>query len=460
MPDVITTVNPATGTPLADYKASTASEIDKLLDAATDAQAGWARSELPRRAAVLRATAGALREHQRELADLAVAEMGKPITEALAEVEKCAWVCEYSADISSTALAPELVAAAGSRSWTSYEPLGLVLAIMPWNFPHWQVFRFAAPALAAGNGVLLKHSPNVTGCALAAQEILTRAGLPAGVFSSLLIAEPDVPGTVAKLIADPRIAAVTLTGSNRAGSSVASQAGKAAKKTVLELGGSDPFVVLPDANLDDVIPQAVASRFLNGGQSCLAAKRFLVHNSIAAEFSRRLAEAVASLPVGDPTDELTKIGPLARADLAHALHQQVEASVRAGAHATVGGAPLDRGAAWYAPTVLVDVTTDMPVMTDETFGPVAAIIGFDDDEDAVRLANLTPYGLGASVWSRDETRALAVGQRIHSGALFINAVVASDPRLPFGGVKQSGYGRELGIAGSREFTNIRTVVVG
>jgi succinate-semialdehyde dehydrogenase / glutarate-semialdehyde dehydrogenase len=322
------------------------------------------------------------------------------------------------------------------------------------------VFRFAAPALMAGNGGLLKHSPNVTGTALAIEELLTEAGLPRDVFRTLVIAEPDVPEVVGDLIRDDRIAAVTLTGSNRAGSHVASIAGQAAKKSVLELGGSDPFVVLEDADLEHVVPKAVAARFLNTGQSCLCAKRFIVHQSLVEEFGRRFADAVAALPVGSPQEASTKIGPLARPDLAENLDRQVRESVKAGARVLTGGTALENGPAWYAPTVLVDVTPDMPVMAEETFGPAAAVISFDTDEEAVALANATPYGLGASVWSADPERALAVGARISSGALFINAVTASDPRLPFGGVKQSGYGRELGEAGATEFTNVRTVVVG
>jgi succinate-semialdehyde dehydrogenase/glutarate-semialdehyde dehydrogenase len=280
------------------------------------------------------------------------------------------------------------------------------------------------------------------------------------VFRTLLVAEEDVAGTVDRLVQDDRIAAVTLTGSNRAGASVAASAGRAAKKSVLELGGSDPFVVLADADLDVVVPKAVAGRFLNSGQSCLCAKRFIVHESLAAEFGQRFAAEVSELVVGAPTEKTTDIGPLARPDLAAALERQVDESVAAGAVVLVGGERLDVGPAWYAPTVLVDVTTDMPVMAEETFGPVAAVVSFGSDDEAVELANATPFGLGASVWSRDVDRALAVGRRIESGALFVNAVTASDPRLPFGGVKQSGYGRELGEVGAREFTNIRTVVIG
>lgn len=460
MPEQITTINPTTGQVLSTYESMPWARVDDILADAAHAQQAWARTVIAVRGEILLAVAAELRRRLDELAMLVVHEMGKPVAEAKAEVEKCAWVCEYYAQESPRALADELVEASGSRSWTSYEPLGTVLAIMPWNFPYWQVFRFAAPALAAGNAALLKHSPNVTACALAVQEVFEAAGLPEHLFTTILIAEPDVPTMVTRIIEDDRVSAVTLTGSNRAGAHVAMAAGKAVKKSVLELGGSDPFVVLGDADLDDVIPKAVASRFLNGGQSCLSAKRFIVERTLAEEFARRFAAAVAEMTVGDPTDPATRIGPLARVDLAQGLHRQVQESITAGARALVGGQPLTEGSAFYPPTVLVDVTVDMPVMAEETFGPAAAVIAFDTDEDAARLANLTPYGLGASVWSRDESRALAVGKQIQSGALFINAVVASDPRLPFGGVKQSGYGRELGTPGAREFTNIRTVLVG
>lgn len=458
--DALITFDPATGRELRRYDVMTAADVDRVLEQVTSAQAAWADTPLDERAAVLLQLAKILRERAAELGALSTAEMGKPITEAIAEVEKCAWVCEYYAEFSPQQLADEDVVAGGSRSLIRYEPLGTVLAIMPWNYPYWQVFRFVAPALTAGNAGVLKHSPNVTGVALAIEQLLADAGLPAGVFRTLVIAERDVPSTVDRLIQDDRIAAVTLTGSNRAGTSVAASAGRAAKKSVLELGGSDPFVVLADADLDVVVPKAVAGRFLNGGQSCLCAKRFIVHESLADEFGRRFAAAVGDLVVGSPTEATTDIGPLARPDLAEALARQVNESIKAGAVALTGGKRLGRGPSWYAPTVLVNVTTDMPVMAEETFGPAAAVIAFGTDDEAVELANDTPYGLGASVWSADVDHALRVGERIRSGALFINAVTASDPRLPFGGVKQSGYGRELGEAGAREFTNIRTVVIG
>lgn len=456
----IITVDPATGREMNRYAVMTDSDIEAVLAQVTAAQEAWADTPIASRAAVMVRAGAILRERSAELGDLATAEMGKPITEAIAEVEKCAWVCEHYAEASPQQLADEEVAAAGSRSFIRYEPLGTVLAVMPWNYPYWQVFRFVAPTLTAGNAGILKHSPNVTGVALAIEQVLAEAGLPDGVFRSLVVAESEVPAVVDRLIQDDRIAAVTLTGSNRAGASVAASAGRAVKKSVLELGGSDPFVVLADANLDVVVPKAVAGRFLNTGQSCLCAKRFLVHESLVDEFGRHLAAAVEELVVGPPTEAATRIGPLARPDLADNLERQVNASVQAGAIVLTGGMRLDRGPAWYAPTVLTNVDPDMPVMAEETFGPAAAVIAFGTDDEAVKLANATPYGLGASVWSADAQQAFEVGSRIRSGALFINAVTASDPRLPFGGVKQSGYGRELGAVGAREFTNIRTVLFG
>ena len=458
--DPIVTVDPATGRELQRFEVMTEDDIDAVLAQVASAQRGWAATTLEERAATLVRAAALLRERSAELGALATAEMGKPIKEAVAEVEKCAWVCQYYAENAPRQLADEEVLAAGTRSFVRYEPLGTVLAIMPWNFPYWQVFRFVAPTLVAGNAGILKHSPNVTGVALAVEQLLIDAGLPSGVFRALVVAESHVAATVDRLIQDERIAAVTLTGSNRAGASVAASAGRATKKSLLELGGSDPFVVLADADLDVVVPKAVAARFLNGGQSCLCAKRFIVHESLADEFGRRFATAVRELVIGSPAESSTQIGPLARPDLAETLADQVDQSVEAGAVVLTGGQRLDRGPAWYAPTVLGNVRVGMRVMAEETFGPVAAVVAFSTDDEAVELANATPYGLGASVWSADVDHALDVGGRIESGALFINAVTASDPRLPFGGVKQSGYGRELGDAGAREFTNIRTVVVG
>jgi succinate-semialdehyde dehydrogenase/glutarate-semialdehyde dehydrogenase len=459
MPEV-TTVDPATGKPLATYPAADVDDVLDVLASVHAAQLAWAARRVEERATVVRAIGEQLRTHAGDLAGLMTAEMGKPIGEARAEIEKSATACDYYADRGPGFLADRSVDTGAQRSWVAHEPLGVVLAVMPWNFPFWQVLRFAAPTLLAGNTAVLKHSPNVTGCALAIEQVFRDAGLPEDVFRSIVVAEADVPEVSRVLVEDDRIAAVSLTGSERAGAAVAAAAGRAIKKSLLELGGSDPFVVLADADLDLAVAGAVRSRFLNTGQSCLAAKRFVVHRAVAKEFGRRFAAAVADLRVGDPHDESTAIGPMARADLRDELARQVGESVAAGATVLTGGAPLDGPGAFFAPTVLAGVTPDMPVMAEETFGPVAAVVEVADDDEAVRVANATRYGLGASVWSGDPEHALAVGRRITSGALFVNSVVASDPRLPFGGTKRSGYGRELGEAGALEFTNARTYVVG
>lgn len=455
--DTVRTINPATGETLQDYPAFTRDQIGQALAQVHSGQPDWAARRPAERAVHLGRLAAHLRGTPEQLARLAVLEMGKPIGEALAEVDKCAWACEYYAETGPRLLADQDVPTGAQRSWVAHEPLGVILAVMPWNFPYWQVFRFLAPTLTAGNAALLKHSPNVTGCALAIEDVLRDAGLPSDVFRSLVIAEPDVPAATERLITDPRVAAVSLTGSERAGAAVA---GRALKKSLLELGGSDPFVVLDDVDLDTAVTSAVRSRFLNSGQSCLAAKRFIAHAAVAGRFIEQFTKAVDAIVVGDPADPAIQLGPLARADLVDALHAQVSASVAAGATVRAGGRRLDRCGAWYAPTVLADVTADMPAMTEETFGPAAAVITVRDDDEAARVASATRYGLGASVWSGDPDRALGLGRRISSGALFVNAVVASDPRLPFGGIKNSGYGRELGPAGLYEFTNARTFYVG
>jgi succinate-semialdehyde dehydrogenase/glutarate-semialdehyde dehydrogenase len=459
MPEV-TTVDPTTGEPLATYPASDLDGVRSVLAAVHAAQPAWAALPVEARADVVRAIGAQLRKQADELAGLMTAEMGKPVGEARAEVEKSATACDHYAQHGPGFLAPRPADTGDQRSWVEHEPLGVVLAVMPWNFPFWQVLRFAAPTLLAGNTAVLKHSPDVTGCALAIEQVFRDAGLPEDVFRSIVVAEEDVPEVSRTLIEDDRIAAVSLTGSERAGSAVAAAAGRAVKKSLLELGGSDPFVVLADADLDLAVAGAVTSRFINSGQSCLAAKRFIVHAAVAGTFGRRFAEAVADLRVGDPRDGSTVIGPLARADLRDDLERQVRESVAAGATVLTGGSPLEGRGAFFAPTVLTGVTLDMPVMAEETFGPVAAVVEVSDDDEAVRVANATRYGLGASVWSTDAEHALAVGRRITSGALFVNAVVASDPRLPFGGTKRSGYGRELGEAGALEFTNTRTYVIG
>ncbi|AFA75468.1 aldehyde dehydrogenase-like protein [Gordonia polyisoprenivorans VH2] len=452
----ITTVNPASGAVLAEYAAMSGPEIDAILERAAAAQKRCARADDKTRGDVLRVAAGVLRRRSDELAVLVTREMGKPLRESAAEVEKCALGLEYYAEHAPEFLADEPYETSADRSWVSYEPVGVVLAIMPWNFPLWQVFRFAAPALMAGNAALLKHSPNTTGAALACQEVLESAGLEPGLFTTLLVAEPDVPATTERLIADPRIGAVTITGSERAGSAVGSLAGREIKKSVLELGGSDPFVVLADAELDKVAHLAARGRFLNAGQSCISPKRFIVDASIADEFTRLLVDNVVALSVGDPEDPATDVGPMAREDLLVGVDRQVRSAIDAGARVLAGAHRLDRPGFFYAPTILTDVTKGMSVYEEETFGPVATIITVDGVEEAIDVANDIPFGLGASVWGRDVDAAIDVGRRIESGACFINAIVASDPRMPFGGTKRSGYGRELAAPGIREFVNIRT----
>src|SRR3954453_11774690 len=457
----VTTVDPATGEVLATYPAADVDGVLSVLEAVDAAQPAWAARRVDERAELVRAVGAQLRKQAADLAALMTAEMGKPIGEARAEVEKSATACDYYAEHGPGFLAPRSVdTGAGQRSWVAHEPIGVVLAVMPWNFPFWQVLRFAAPTLLAGNTAILKHSPNVTGCALAIEQVFRDAGLPPDVFRSVVVAEADVPDVSRALIEDDRIAAVSLTGSERAGAAVAEAAGRVIKKSLLELGGSDPFVVLADADLDLAVAGAVKSRFINSGQSCLAAKRFVVHQAVAGEFMRRFSAAVADLRVGDPRDETTVIGPMPRADRREGLSRQVRDPVAAGARLLTGGSPLDGPGAFFAPTVLAGVTPDMPLMAEETFGPVAAVVEAADDDEAVGIAHATRYGLGASVWSADPEHALAVGRRIPSGALFVNAVVASDPRLPFGGTRRRGYGRGLGRAGGLEFTNARPYVVG
>ena len=449
-------VNPATGEPLAEYATFAEADVDAALSSADDAQRAWASLAIAERAVVLRRVAAILREETDDLALLVTREMGKPLVEARAEVEKCATTCDFYADNAEAFLADEPVATSADRSWISYEPVGVVLAVMPWNFPLWQVLRFAAPALMAGNGALLKHSPNTTGCALVVERIVSAAGAPEGLFGALVVADADVPAVTRRLIDDPRVGAVTITGSERAGRAVGSAAGDAIKKSVLELGGSDPFVVLADADLPRVAALAARGRLMNAGQSCISPKRLIVDASVAEEFTRLLVAEVEALVVGDPEVPGTHIGPMARADLRDGVHQQVQASVAAGARLLVGGHPLAGPGCFYAPTVLVDVVPGVPAYDEEVFGPVASVVVARDEDDAVRIANDTRFGLGASVWTSDPERGVAVAGRIRSGAAFVNALVASDPRMPFGGTRASGYGRELGAACIREFVNVRT----
>ena len=449
-------INPATGEVIAEYDEWTPNQVEAALAQVHEAFRSWRNTAYDERARLMHAAADYLRENVERFARLITDEMGKPITEAEAEIKKCAWNCDFYADRAREFLADEPVATNARESLVGFEPLGPVLAIMPWNFPFWQVFRFAAPALMARNVAVLKHSANVPGSALAIEEVFRATGFPEGVFRTFLISS----GAAEKVIADPRIAAVTLTGSSAAGRKVAAAAGSVLKKAVLELGGSDPFIVLADADLEGAVEFAVKARYQNTGQSCIAAKRFIVVEEIADEFERRFADSVRALPVGNPLDRQTRVGPLAREDLLDELDRQVLESVQAGARIATGGQRLDRPGYFYAPTVLTEVQPEMPAFREETFGPVAAVIRVGDEERAVELANDSPYGLGGNLWTRDNERGKQLARRIESGNVFINGMTASDPRLPFGGVKESGYGRELSHFGIREFTNVQTIWVG
>ena len=452
----ITTVNPSTGEPLETYPSHSDDQLQQLLEHAVTATAAWGASPLEDRASVVRNLATTLRERSQELAALITQEMGKPLTEAAGEIEKSAVTAEYYAAAGGQILADRPADIDGVDAWVAYEPLGLVYAVMPWNFPFWQAMRFALPALTAGNGVFLKHSPNVTGSALAIQQVCEAAGLPAGVFTTIVVEEDRVPSVSETLIADDRIAAVTLTGSNRAGEAVGAAAGRAVKKAVLELGGSDAFVVLGDADVPKAAATAVRARFNNAGQSCVCAKRFILEAPIAEEFTALFVEGVRNLSVGDPAVAGTEVGPLARGDLRDALERQVKQSVAEGAVLLLGGGAAPGEGFYFEPTVLGDTGPGMAAFDEETFGPLAALAVARDEEHAVQLANATQFGLGLSVWSSDRARAVSFARRVTTGAAFINAMVASDARMPFGGTKRSGYGRELADVGLREFVNTRT----
>jgi len=449
-------INPATEEVVETFEEFSEQQVDQALQQAFEAQRRWRATSFGERASCMQGVARILRSGKQNWAALLTQEMGKPIVEAEAEIEKCAWNCDFFAQAAPKFLADEHVGTGVEASFVAFEPLGVVLAIMPWNFPFWQVIRFAAPALMAGNGVVLKHASNVPRCALALQQIFEQAGLPIGLLRTVL-----VPGSqTERLIADPRIVAVTLTGSSEVGQRVASAAGKVLKKQVLELGGSDPFIVLADADLPAAARVAVRARNQNNGQSCIAAKRFIVEEPVADEFTSLFANAVRALSVGNPMERSTNVGPLARGDLRDALDRQVSGSLASGAHAVVGGHLLQGKGYFYEPTVLDAVNDSMPAFREETFGPVAAVVRAQSAQDAIRLANDTEYGLGANLWTRDVARGKELARQIEAGSVFINGMVASDPRLPFGGIKHSGYGRELGVFGIREFTNIQTIVVG
>ncbi|HVJ38491.1 MAG TPA: NAD-dependent succinate-semialdehyde dehydrogenase [Stenotrophomonas sp.] len=449
------TVNPYTGQSEYSVQLMDAAAIEQRLTAATSAFAQWKTQSIEQRAALLRRVGEALTRRREEIQRAMTAEMGKLRVEALAEIDKCAQACAYYAEHAAEYLKPQEIRTEARRSYVRFEPIGCVLAVMPWNFPIWQVFRFLAPGLMAGNVALLKHASNVPRCADAIKALFDEAGVPAGVFDILHIDNDQA----AEVLRDPRVVAVTLTGSERAGRSIAANAGGQLKKSVMELGGSDAFVVLDDADLDKTVAAAVKSRFDNAGQTCIAAKRFIVVESIAEAFVRKFVEAAAQRVPGDPQREDVTLAPMARADLRDELHRQVQASVEQGATVLLGGAPVAGTHAAYPATILDNVTPGMPAYEEELFGPVAAILRVRDEAEAVRVANDTTYGLGGSVWSGDPARGERVAQQLECGAAFVNAIVKSDVRLPFGGTKRSGFGRELAEHGIHEFTNIKTVYV-
>ncbi len=452
---MIASINPATGETLRTFEPLTESQIEDKLARADRAFREYRRTSLADRVRWLHVAAEILESEKRALGRIMTLEMGKPIVAARAEAAKCALACRYYAEHGARLLADEPVDRAG-RSFIRYQPIGPVLAVMPWNFPFWQVFRFAAPALMAGNVGLLKHASNVPQCALAIEYVIRRAGFPADVFQALLIESKQV----GRVLDDARVKAVSLTGSEAAGAQVASHAGRQIKKSVLELGGSDPFIVMPTADLERAVRTAAEARCINNGQSCIAAKRFIVDRQIADEFERGFVAAMEAMKIGDPMDESTQIGPLATPAILEGLDEQVRRSVQLGARVLTGGKRLDRPGNYYAPTVLADAPTDSPAYREELFGPVAVLFRADGIEDAIRLANDTEFGLGASAWTNDATEQQRFIDEIEAGMVFINGMVASDPRLPFGGVKRSGYGRELSGYGIREFQNIKTVRVG
>ncbi|HET56384.1 MAG TPA: NAD-dependent succinate-semialdehyde dehydrogenase [Ignavibacteria bacterium] len=447
------TINPATGELVKSFTEMTKKEVDDIIDHAHDAFLSWQNVSFTERSKFMMNAANVLRERKEEYGKILTLEMGKTIKQAIAEVEKCAWVCEYYAKNTEKILKQELIETDASESYVQFDPIGVVLAVMPWNFPFWQVFRFAAPALMAGNVGILKHASNVPMSALAIEQIFSLAGFPQNTFKTLLIGSSQV----SDIIKNPKVKAATLTGSEYAGKKVASACGNELKKTVMELGGSDPFIILKDANLDEAINSAVNARLINNGQSCIAAKRFIVVKEIYDEFEKKFVEKMKKVKIGDPMKEDTELGPMAREDLLIELDEQVKKSIKMGAKLLCGGGRLNRQGYYYPATVIADSKPEMPSYDEELFGPVASLFKADDDNDAIRIANDSPFGLGASLWCNDLEKAKSFATKIESGSVFINGMVKSDPRLPFGGVKISGYGRELSHYGIKEFVNIKTV---
>ena len=453
---MLSSISPADGRLLAEYEETTESEVLHHIETAAALQRQWETTSLAERAAPMRRMADLLDAHRDEIALLMTDEMGKPLAQSLAEVDKSAWGCRHYADNAERILQPDHIEADRAKSYVAYRPLGVILAVMPWNFPFWQVYRFLAPALMGGNGGLLKHASNVTGSALWIDRLTVEAGFPDGLFRTLVLPSSRVD----EVLEHPSVVAATLTGSDPAGRAVAQKAGSLLKKTVLELGGSDPYVVLADADLEKSAETCATSRLINGGQSCIAAKRFIVEEAVVDEFTELLAAGMSKAVMGDPRDPATTLGPMARIDLRDELHRQVERSVEGGARLVIGGEVPPGPGAYYPPTMLADVEKGMATYHEETFGPVASVIAAKDVEDAIRIANDSDFGLGAAIFTTDLEKGEAIARdRLQAGACFVNAFVASDPRLPFGGIKMSGYGRELSDIGMKEFLNAKTVVV-
>jgi succinate-semialdehyde dehydrogenase/glutarate-semialdehyde dehydrogenase len=453
---VLRTINPATNKIIKEYPEMSLDDIKDIIEKSQKAFFSWKNVNFNHRAEIMKKAARILQEDAESHARLMAQEMGKPLKTGIAESEKCAWVCKYYAENAEKFLQPEMIETDASKSFVTFQPLGVVLAVMPWNYPFYQVFRFLAPALMAGNAGVLKHASNVQGCALKIEEILCEAGFPENLFRTLLISK----GLVDAVIEHPLIKAVTLTGSTPAGKAVAQKAGQMLKKTVVELGGSDPYVILEDADLDATVRTCVESRLLNSGQSCIAAKRFVVVDAIREQFVKRFVERLQAVKIGNPLDMDTEVGPLARTDLREILHRQVERSIEKGAQCLLGGVVPEGNGAYYPPTVLTDVSKGMPAYEEELFGPVAAIISAKDQAEAIIIANDTRFGLGAAVFTKDVVKGERIAaMELEAGSCFVNAFVKSDPRLPFGGIKESGYGRELSHHGIKEFVNIKTVYV-
>ncbi|MCH8067726.1 MAG: NAD-dependent succinate-semialdehyde dehydrogenase [Candidatus Marinimicrobia bacterium] len=453
----ITAINPATGELIKEYPELTPDEVQEAINKSNLAFQSWRKVKIYDRAKLMKKAAQILRDKANEYGELMALEMGKPIKEGRAEVEKCAWVCDYYAENAEKFLQHEFISTDASKSFVTFQPLGVILAVMPWNFPFWQVFRFAAPSLMAGNSGILKHASNVPGCALAIEEVFKEAGFPEYVFKSLLIGSRQVNA----VIENPHVKAITLTGSTPAGRAVAGKAGEMLKKTVLELGGSDPYIILEDADMEAAVTACVTSRLINAGQSCIAAKRFIVVKSRLPQFEELYYERMKSAKMGDPMDESTDVGPQARHDLRDELHEQVKKSIDMGATCLLGGKIPPGEGAFYPPTILTGVKKGMPAYDEELFGPVAAIIPVNDEEEAIHVANDSIFGLGAAVFTGDETKGERIAtEQLEAGCCFVNAFVRSDPRLPFGGIKESGYGRELSHYGIKEFVNVKTVYIG